>query len=357
MSHSPNNPILKYAQTNLPSDLEEGTFAYDETNAKMVAYKNGSWGDFGGASETFDTVLYDFVSPFAEKKISGDIPESWVENEVTWTGLRIGNSAKTIGRFAWAGCLGLTGSIIIPDSVETLGWHAFNGCSSLNGTLKLSEKLTLLDYFTFKSCPLTGALVIPDGVTEIREECFYANRFSSVTFNPSLTFIDRQAFYESDNLTAVDFTTSPLLKEIIGGAFFFSANLSSVTFNEGIEEIGNQSFSNCNISGEVILPSSLTRINNNVFSNNPNLTSIVSQSTAFGLFAPTGIINDCTGLQKFHFASPAQVTNDFIDADPNISIYVTAAYLSQYDATWRTNSNVPVGATVQEWTSYPNPMP
>ena len=77
MSHTSKNPPVKYAAADLPTDLPEGTVAYDTTNQKMVAFKQGAWGDLGGAGGVGSTTyVRDNVAGVIDQ-IQGDIPDEW----------------------------------------------------------------------------------------------------------------------------------------------------------------------------------------------------------------------------------------------------------------------------------------
>ena len=71
----------------------------------------------------------------------------------TLKNLTIGNSVTSIRDYAFSGCSGLTGGLVIPDGVTSIGDYAFNNCSGL-----------------------TGELIIPNAVTSIGVRAFYACR-------------------------------------------------------------------------------------------------------------------------------------------------------------------------------------
>ena len=131
MSHTSKEPPSQYAAGDLPSNPPEGTVAYDKTNQKMVAFKNSSWGDFGGSGGVGSTTyVRDNVAGVIDQ-IQGDIPDNWKSTDSSLKGLVIGTSCTSIGSNAFYYCAGLTGSLVIPNSVTSISSYAFFFCTGL----------------------------------------------------------------------------------------------------------------------------------------------------------------------------------------------------------------------------------
>lgn len=112
-----------------------------------------------------------------------------------------------------------------PDGITKIGRYAFNDTFD-GGT------------------PITGHLVIPDGVTEI----------------------DESAFAKCTNLTGLSLPSS--LKKIGGSAFYNCSNLTgNLALPYGLEEIEASAFSSCSrFTGTLELPATLTKIGQFAFS-------------------------------------------------------------------------------------------
>jgi len=152
MSHTSKEPPSQYAAGDLPSNPPEGTVAYDKTNQKMVAFKNSSWGDFGGSGGVGSTTyVRDNVAGVIDQ-IQGDIPADWKQNDSSLRGLVIGASCTSIGNYAFQSCTGLTGSLVIPDSVTTIGVYAFWSCTGLTGSLVIPDSVTRIETGAFRLC-------------------------------------------------------------------------------------------------------------------------------------------------------------------------------------------------------------
>lgn len=121
MSHTHNTPISNFSTADLPTDMAEGSVAFDTDTQELVAYKNGSWeslGSGGGIGST--TYVRDNVAGVIDQ-IQGDIPAGWKSVDSSLKGLVIGTSCTNIGSNAFYFYVGLTGDLVIPDSVTWIG--------------------------------------------------------------------------------------------------------------------------------------------------------------------------------------------------------------------------------------------
>lgn len=133
---------------------------------------------------------------------------------------------------------------------------------TVDGILYSSDMKTLIICPTGK----TGTVVIPDGVTRIRDSAFSRSKISKVIFPNSMVSLQNEAFYGCEYLTEIDFghgiehiggngnqhvfsgcsmkrlVFPPQVKEIGINAFFSCGELKEVIFNEGLETIQRGAF-------------------------------------------------------------------------------------------------------------------
>lgn len=124
---------------------------------------------------------------------------------------------------------------IIPDeafkSKKTLSYFSF------------PEIITYIGSDAFSNTSLSGALIIPDDVTEISAYAFSGTLVGSVSF-------------------------SPRLKRIYDGAFLRCVSLSgTLTLPETLTYIGREAFKECSLTGELHLPNNLELIGQSAFEN------------------------------------------------------------------------------------------
>ena len=134
-------------------------------------------------------------------------------------------------------------SVKIPDTVKTIGKYAFAGCSMLE------------------------VVTIPAGVETMGEGAFYGCTGLLVlnfSTDSKLTDIPRQAFSDCTALVAANIPST--VKTIGTGAFLGCSSIARVKVAEGVEVIGSQAFQNCTALEKVILPASVVSIGSLAFS-------------------------------------------------------------------------------------------
>ena len=110
-------------------------------------------------------------------------------------------------------------------------------------------------------------------VTAVEREAFYnCNELTSITISDGITVIEDFAFAECIGLNSL--STPGSVKEIRDFAFGHCENLKSVDFANGIEKIGDYAFSYCKSLTSVIIPPSISYISYDSFLRCSGLTDI-----------------------------------------------------------------------------------
>lgn len=131
----------------------------------------------------------------------------------------------------------------LPASVQYLGESAFAHNKLETITYAEDSKITLLNKEVFAYNQLMKLSLSPK-LKEIGEEAFAHNRFQELTIPSSVKKLGFKAFYDNEDL-------------------------KTVTFNEGLEEIGSHVFDNCTALhfNKLVLPKSVKKIDNVAFRN------------------------------------------------------------------------------------------
>ena len=223
------------------------------------------------------------------------------------TSVVIPDSVTSIGGGAFAGCKGLT-SITIPNSVTSIGSAAFLNCTGLSG-ITIPDSVTSIDGSAFSGCTGLTNITIPDSVTSIRWQAFYGcTELTSVTIGNSVTSIGKYAFYgciklvEVYNKSTLSITADSSSNGYVayyaknvytneGGSKLTTDENGYVIYMDGYEMI-LVSYRGTNI--ELVLPSYITKINQNAFNGCSGLTNITipDSVTSIGRYA----FMNCTGL-------------------------------------------------------------
>ena len=222
--------------------------------------------------------------------------------------LVIPDSVTGIDDYAFYNCESLT-SVTIPDSVTSIGDYAFYNCDSLT-SVTISESVTSIGDSAFNDCSNLTSVTIPDSVTSIGDFAFNdCSNLTSVTIPDSVTSIGHYAFYYCTSLKNVYIsdlaawceilfggsTANPLcnganlylddalvcdlvipdsVTSIDDNAFYNCDSLTSVSIPDSVASIGDSAFRYCDSLTSVTIPDSVTGIGDSAFYCCKNLTSI-----------------------------------------------------------------------------------
>lgn len=155
---------------------------------------------------------------------------------------------RIIGRDAFFGCSGLT-SVAIPDSVEEIGNSAFSDCSGLV-SMTIPKSVKALGEFVFNACTELSSVTFSEGCTDIPDFTFSdCKRLTSVTIPQSVKTIGARAFW---NCSALTYVVIPEGVESIGmEAFGLCESLVSVTIPDSITFLGASPFTSSGALKEI----------------------------------------------------------------------------------------------------------
>ena len=220
--------------------------------------------------------------------------------------LTLSSKLKTIGEYAFNQSR-FTGTLKLPNSLTDIGIAAFMDCKYFT-SLELSNALSVIPKHAFKGCVgLSGSLVIPEGVKAIGEYAFYGCSFTgSLTLPSSVTTIGQSAFTSCQGFTKLELPNT--LSVIPTKAFMDCRNLSGeLVIPASVTEIGNHAFNGCKKlnaeTGRVTLPKSLKKIGENVFLNANNIKTVNLQSLPEGISGSLGYNEKAVSLSDDSYIS------------------------------------------------------
>lgn len=155
-------------------------------------------------------------------------------------------------------------SVVFPNSLISIGNSALSQCYSLQN-IDLPKTLTYMGNSAFSDCHKLRSIEIPSGISFIANNTF-SNCYSlqSVKFNEGLRSINYAAFSSNSSLDSLTFPST--LLNINSSAFSSCSRLSKINFNEGLTTIEDYAFYDCNNLKEVILPSTIVKVNYSFYS-------------------------------------------------------------------------------------------
>ena len=181
----------------------------------------------------------------------------------------IPNSVVCIEDEAFYGCSGLT-SVTIPNSVTSIGLSVFANCSSLS-TVTIPNSVTSIGNYAFGGCSSLTSIEIPNSVTSIGSNAFsnvlniaYNGTATGAPWGAKCIngYCDGYLVYSDESKTniagcsvsAIEIVIPNTVTSIGNNAFKGCSSLTSVTIPSSVKSIGEAAF-DCSISnvwGELV---------------------------------------------------------------------------------------------------------
>ena len=164
----------------------------------------------------------------------------------------------------------IEGTLVIPDGTTSIGSYAFLNLNSIT-EVSIPQTVTSCGKAAFQSCDnlekFIGPLASTDGSYFVINNKLAAvatnSPITNLTISDSITSIGSYAAAGCKNITSVVLPASVTVIE--EGAFSGSESLESVTFAEGLQTIGSEAFSSCEQLSEVVIPDSVITIDRRAF--------------------------------------------------------------------------------------------
>ena len=106
-------------------------------------------------------------------------------------------------------------------------------------------------------------LVLPSGIIEIKDNVFNGRNFMKIVFDNELKIIGKYAFSNMYYLEEIILPSS--VKKVNDNAFISDYNVHKISLNDGLEDIGEYAFDIQNSLDEISIPSSVRRIGKYAF--------------------------------------------------------------------------------------------
>lgn len=294
---------------------------------------------------------------FKELTLGCKTVKEWFRGLANIKILRFDDNVETIEGNAFSGCTGLT-ELHIPKTIKEIGCWAFNGCSKLSAVY--IEDLSKWCAINFRHSsskdnhtnPLYYAhnlyldgnlvkdLVIPNGVTEIKNDVFAGCNMSSVSIPPSVRIIGTKWTFEAcTNLKAVYISDLAAWCNIDYGkgnsSNYENANplkyahnlylnnklVTEMEIPETVTNIKDWNFDGATCLKSVVMPSTVTTIGYKAFNECSEIEFLNIPNASIGNQAFFG----CNKLKEV-----VSFANTVIQVPTTCTILVPPAMVSQY---------------------------
>ena len=252
--------------------------------------------------------------------------------------VRMGNGITSIGERAFYNCSGLT-SIEIPNSVTSIGDYAFYDCSGLVSVV-IPNSLTSIEYSAFRGCTSLGSIEIPNSVTSIGGYAFEGcSNLAEVHITDLAAWcnIDYDGYYACPSYYADKlYLNGELVTELVipdgvtevrDYAFYGFFSLASVAIPNSVTNIGERVFEDCSSLASVTIPNSVTNIGKSVFKGCSGLTNLTIGNGVANI--GDNAFYGCSNLAEVHITDLAAWCNiDFESDYSNPILYSNSLYLN-----------------------------
>lgn len=223
--------------------------------------------------------------------ITASIPDQQFQNRTALSDITLPASLTSIGEYAFSKTS--LPEITIPAAVKTISPNCFRETTSLTGiTFEEGSALTSIGDAAFYRCYSLKAIVIPDGVRVINQNCFYECKvLSDVKLPKSLTSIDSNAFAYTSALSLIDF---PETLTSIGSRAFSYSGLTAVILPKKLSALDSYCFDSCKQMTDLVLPAAINSYSNYQFYSCSGLKNVTCLSATPPSISNYGI----SGLNK-----------------------------------------------------------
>lgn len=242
-----------------------------------------------------------------------EIDDSAFSNCSNIVSVKLPNTIRSIGSRAFYGCSSLR-NIIIPDSVKYIGFKAFAKCSNLS-FVSVGWGIDKLNNGVFDECDLLTTIAITENIKYIAPDTI--SNVTNIKLNVSdvknicngyfgQLFYDLRIGCEGNELYINDQEVTQLIipdsiTRIEECAFYGFSNLLSITIPESVVYIGCSAFSGCFSLNSIIIPSSIIYIGRCAFYEH-GLSAIILKSKT---------LPECYGnLFTWRFPGPILYANE-----------------------------------------------
>ena len=196
----------------------------------------------------------------------------------TFERIQIPNSVTTIGESAFEETKNLT-EVSIPKSVTSLGQYVFTNSSVEKVIFEEDSQLTDIPDFAFYECANLESVTLPKNLVTISMSAFDGTALVSVTLPNKLTSIGHASFANCQNLKTVIFEENSIITLIGDGAFYNSTILDDIVLPASITTIDEGAFQSTGIT-TLTIPANVTRIGSDSFTSTytPNLTTVIFEN-------------------------------------------------------------------------------
>ena len=155
--------------------------------------------------------------------------------------LVVEDGITSIGNDAFSDCESLV-SAELAEGITSIGDGAFTGCYDLE-KINIPNSVTSIGYDAFDSCWTLPSLELPSGLSKLESSAVSFTAFKELTVPHGVKVVDSYLAAYNDNLTTV--TLEEGVEEIWHRAFWGCEKLNNITIPRSVKKIEEEAFLEC----------------------------------------------------------------------------------------------------------------
>ena len=155
--------------------------------------------------------------------------------------LVVEDGITSIGNDAFSDCESLA-SAELAEGITSIGDGAFTGCYDLE-KINIPNSVTSIGYDAFDSCWTLPSLELPSGLSKLESSAVSFTAFKELTVPHGVKVVDSYLATYNDNLTTV--TLEEGVEEIWHRAFWGCEKLNNITIPRSVKKIEEEAFLEC----------------------------------------------------------------------------------------------------------------
>lgn len=217
---------------------------------------------------------------------SGSFTEKWLDSHRDSNGFVVINGILVDGHKA-------SGDVVIPDNIRCIGDNAFAYTVNLDDSFP--------DYKNISS------VTIPSSVKRIGKNAFLRCNITKASIAEGVEVIDEYAFAQCPYLKEAKLPST--INELSGTAFDGDSELEKTTENsDGLTISNGVLLRGQDAEGDVVIPSTVTEIQEGAFSGNNNITSVEIPSSVKSI--PSLAFSNCSSLKEITIENGVKIIGD-----------------------------------------------
>lgn len=213
----------------------------------------------------------------------------------------------------------------IPNSFLENSYHT--GYTATAVSITIGDEVTSIGINAFHDCTeLTGTIVTPTALTEIKDYAFYNTAFEHIIMSADTLNCGVYCFAYCGSLQSVEYKPNALQGGYSNGLFYNSSALTSVTFATNIQSVGNYAFYRCSGLTKLDIPATCNYFGTGIID-----YSGIKTIRCYGTTSP----RKANAVGSYPFTSGAIQTNGKLYRPSNGTGYGYNSSMSNSEKTWR----------------------